>query len=199
LSSGYCLGGTIAYEMAQRLRADHHEVALVAMLDTYNFSRMEQPSLFGYLRQKVRFHFRNVVGLPLRKWPGYFANKFRVARDGELSSLWKALRNVLERNGTATRHESASIEASVQETNDRAAEVYNPKPYTGRVTLFKPRVNYDFYPDPQMGWGDLVTGGLDIIELPVNPHAMLVEPYVEILADRLREGLDEAIRSEAIA
>jgi amino acid adenylation domain-containing protein/natural product biosynthesis luciferase-like monooxygenase protein len=186
---GYCLGGTIAYEIAQRLRADGDKVAFVALLDTYNFCRMEQPSLLGYFRQKIRFHFDNVVGLPLRKWPSYFANKFRVARDGELSSLWKELRNVLGRNGTATREDSPSIEAGVQETNDRAAQVYEPKPYAGRVTLFKPRVNYDFYPDPQMGWGDLVNGELDIVELPVNPHAMLLEPYVRFLAEQLRQEI----------
>jgi hypothetical protein len=34
-------------------------------------------------------------------------------------------------------------------------------------------VNYDFFPDPKMGWGDLALGGAEIVELPVNPHAML--------------------------
>jgi len=37
-----------------------------------------------------------------------------------------------------------------------------------------------------MGWANLTAGGLEIIELPVNPGAMLVEPYVQILAERLR-------------
>ena len=32
-----------------------------------------------------------------------------------------------------------------------------------------------------MGWGDLVNGGLDVVVLPVNPHAMLVEPFVRHL------------------
>jgi amino acid adenylation domain-containing protein len=187
---GYCLGGTIAYEIAQRLRADRQEVVLVALLDTYNFARMEPPRLFGYLWQKMEFHFGNLIRLPLRNWPGYFSNKLRVARDGELASLWKALRSVLRTNGAA--HGFRSIEASVQEVNDRAAEAYQPKPYAGRVALFKPQVNYYFYPDPQMGWGDLVTGGLPIVELPVNPHAMLVEPYVQILATRLKEEMEKA-------
>ena len=44
-----------------------------------------------------------------------------------------------------------------------------------------------------MGWGDLVTGGLDIVELPVNPHAMLVEPYVGELAQALAEKLEQAV------
>lgn len=192
---GYCLGGTIAYEIAQRLRADKQEVALVALLDTYNFARMERPRLLGYLWQKLEFHFGNLIRLPLSNWPGYFSNKLRVARDGELSSLWKALRGVLRANGDDPR----SIEAGVQEVNDRAAEAYRPEPYAGRVTVFKPRVNYNFYPDPQMGWGDLVTGELDIIELPVNPHAMLVEPYVQMLSSQLREKLEKVTAAKTIS
>jgi hypothetical protein len=50
-------------------------------------------------------------------------------------------------------------------------------------------VNYSVYPDPQMGWGDLALGGLDIVDLPVNPHAMLVEPYVRQLAAALKPRL----------
>ena len=41
-----------------------------------------------------------------------------------------------------------------------------------------------------MGWGDLAQGRLDIVEMPINPHAMLVEPYVELLARELKVRLD---------
>jgi amino acid adenylation domain-containing protein len=194
---GYCLGGTIAYHMAQRLRQDGQEVALVALLDTYNLTRMEQPRVLNYLWQKIEFHCGNLVRLPLRNWPGYLSHKLRVARDGEFFSLWRAIKGVF--TGNEMENASRSVETSVQQINDRAAEAYRPEPYAGRVSVFKPRVNYDFYPDPQMGWGDLVIGQLNIVELPVNPHAMLVEPYVQILADRLREDLDEAVRSEVAA
>jgi len=78
---------------------------------------------------------------------------------------------------------------SVSEVNDIAASAYRPQPYWGPVTLFKPRVNYDFLPDPRMGWGDLVRH-LEIVELNVNPHAMLVEPYVRLLANELRRRMD---------
>ena len=41
-----------------------------------------------------------------------------------------------------------------------------------------------------MGWGKLALGGIEIVELPVNPHAMLVEPFVKHLAPELRRCLD---------
>jgi len=77
----------------------------------------------------------------------------------------------------------------VQAVNDHAADAYLPLPYAGRLTLVKPQVNYKFYPDPKLGWGDLAHGGLDILELPVNPHAMLVEPCVRQLAHELERRM----------
>ena len=62
------------------------------------------------------------------------------------------------------------------------------------MTIVTPRVNYDYYSDPQMGWKDVVGGGIETIELPVNPHAMLVEPYVRVLAERLKDAIDRAMR-----
>ena len=37
---------------------------------------------------------------------------------------------------------------TIQATNDLAATRYQPKPYPGRITLFKPHVNYTKYSDP---------------------------------------------------
>ena len=192
LVGGYCLGGTIAYEIAQRLRRDGHEVPLLALIDTYNFVRMERPVPFRFLCQKVAFHWGNMRQLPLLDWPGYFFHKTSIARAGEFSSLWRTLRTSLKTRPAAARF--PSLHESVHDVNERAAQSYEPKPYAGRVTVFKPKVNYDFYPDRQMGWGDLVTGHLEIVELPVNPHAMLAEPYVQSLADRLKEAMANASR-----
>ena len=50
-----------------------------------------------------------------------------------------------------------------------------------------------------MGWGDLVTGELDIVELPVNPHAMLVEPYVQMLSSQLKEKMEKVTSARTIS
>ena len=174
---GYCLGGTVAYEMAQRLTSQGEQVALVAMLDTYNFSRALKSSFLGFILQKLRFHLGNFMGLRPKHMMQYVREKYRVARDGEFANLFTS-RPGFEVEGAARA--TSGAEANVQAINDTAAEVYIPKPYSGTITLFKPRINYKFYPDPNMGWGDLAK--LDIIEFSFNPHAMLLDPYVEKLA-----------------
>jgi amino acid adenylation domain-containing protein len=188
LLGGYCLGGTVAYEMAQRLLAGGERVYGVVMLDTYNFSLALKASFASFLMQKLRFHWGSLVGLrPGAMWR-YLKAKKGSAADGGWAGLRTEMPGSTLEDGVA-RAESG-VEASVQEINDHAADIYDPKPYSGVLTLVKPHINYKFYPDPKMGWGDLALGGLDIVELPLNPHAMLVEPYVETLARELKARLD---------
>jgi aspartate racemase len=182
---GYCLGGLVAYEMARLLRQRGDDVSIVALLDTYNPASVRPSSRIGMLWQRAKFHCANVMSLRPREIQDYLKEKIRVARDGE---LW----NLTNLNGADRAANSGGGSGHVQRINDRAAELYRPQSYDGSVTLLKPQVNYSFYPDPRMGWGDLVKGELDIVVLPVNPHAMLVTPFVTHLVDALRERLDQA-------
>jgi thioesterase domain-containing protein len=186
---GYCLGGTVAYEMAQILTREGETAPMIAMLDTYNFSRALKVNFGTFLFEKVRFHFGNFTKLRPRDMWDYVREKMRVARDGELANLLTSAPGSSSDDGVA-RAESG-VEASVQACNDHAADNYLPTPYAGSLTLFKPQINYKFYPDPKMGWGDLALGGLDMVELPMNPHAMLVEPFVKTLAAELTGRLEK--------
>jgi len=185
---GYCLGGTVAYEMAQILSREGEEVQLLAMLDTYNFSRALKVSLRSFLLQKAKFHLANLVHLRPDRMVKYLKEKTRLALGGELANLMTSMPGSSRENGVSRA--TSGVEAEVQGINDHAAETYDPKPYPGVVSLFKPRFNYKFYPDPKMGWGDLALGGLDIVEVAVNPHSMLLEPYVQVLAAQLKERID---------
>jgi amino acid adenylation domain-containing protein len=187
---GYCLGGTVAYEMARMLRAEGEEVPLVAMLDTYNFSRALKVSFRSFLVQKFLFHAGNFVSLKPRDMMKYVREKTRLAVGGELANLKTATPSLNQSDGAARADSGAEL--SVQAINDKAVEDYVPAPYEGELALFKPRFNYKFYPDPKMGWGDLALGGLDIVEVAVNPHSMLLEPHVKVVAEQLKIRMDRS-------
>jgi glutamate-1-semialdehyde aminotransferase/thioesterase domain-containing protein/acyl carrier protein len=184
---GYCLGGTIAYEMAQILQREGEEVPLVALLDTYNFSRALKVSFSSFLLQKAKFHLANLASLRSGNMLEYLREKVRLGFGGELTNLKTSMPGSSRADGVSRA--TSGPEAKVQSINDYAAEHYEPVPYSGRLTLFKPRFNYKFYPDPNMGWGDLAIGGLDIVEVAVNPHSMLLEPCVNVLAAQLMERI----------
>jgi len=185
---GYCLGGTIAYEMAQILRREGEEAPLVAMLDTYNYSLALKVSFRSFLLQKAKFHLANMSHLRSRDMLQYLREKMRLGFGGELANLKTSMPGSSRADGVSRA--TSGPEAEVQAINDYAAEHYDPLPYLGQVTLFKPRFNYKFYPDPSMGWGDLALGGLDIVEVAVNPHSMLLEPHVKVLAAQLKERIE---------
>jgi thioesterase domain-containing protein len=185
---GYCMGGTVAYEVAQRLQEDGQDVSLLALLDTYNYDSLTQHRSLGwrlsYWRQNAVFHWMNIAQLHGRDRVSYFGEKFLAATNQGAARLHVKLSNMSRimhrQNG------ERFVQRFLEDINDRAGYEYKPRPYAGKLTLIKPRRNYSFYDDPQMGWANLPGGGLEIIELPVNPGAMLVEPYVRILAGRLR-------------
>lgn len=82
-----------------------------------------------------------------------------------------------------------------------ASRRYRPRPFPGPVTLFrlKGRPSAELYqPDPLLGWGSLAMEKFEVVDLnltlpfPGAHNAMLSEPHVGELADKLREHLRTA-------
>ena len=184
---GYCMGGLVAYEMARLLTQKGEEVALLALLDTYNLSALANGLTGGWLLQRVRFHWGNLSGLRLNQIAYYLREKLRIARDGELFTVWDRVFSA--KNRSTSQGGPAPSRRSVQLANDRAAAAFKPRPYEGKVTVIKPAVNYDIFTDSDLGWASVALGGIEVVEIPVNPHAMLVDPFVNHLASELSKRL----------
>ena len=178
---GYCMGGLVAYEMACRLRLRGLQVAFVALLDTYNPQVVTDSMLQGhrssYLKELVGFHWKNLVSLSTRNRVLYLKEKSRMAAEAAYMRVSHKLRRGLAG--------SSSLRRTLQQINDDAGNRYRPQNYPGDVVVFRPSKNYSLFSDPTLGWGACVTGKIDAVELPMNPHAMLTEPYVETLASEL--------------
>jgi len=80
----------------------------------------------------------------------------------------------------------------VDKVNDQAQADYKPRVYAGTVILFKPRRDYAGLNDPFFGWGDKALKGVDIVNIPFSPKAILTEPFVETFAQKLGEEIDKA-------
>ncbi len=71
---------------------------------------------------------------------------------------------------------------------------YRPETYDGDVTLIRAPVSEEgMYSDPKLGWGSVITGQLEIVEIPAAVHEELVED--PLLARALAEALDKSIIS----
>lgn len=67
---------------------------------------------------------------------------------------------------------------------------YQPKPYAGRVVLFRcEQISVRHYMDSTYGWGNLVEGGIEVIDLPGDHVAIFEEALVFTLAHELSARL----------
>lgn len=187
---GYCMGGAVIFEMARLLQKQGARVGLVALLDSYNLSTVKNngtdSSGSSRLRQKIRFHISNLLGLKAREVPDYLGEKIRMAI--ELSRAMLTAR-FNRRAASNTTTGEGSAEVMIQKINDQAVWEYIPKSSPVPITVFRPRTNYDFMPDLQLGWGNVASGGIDLVTLPVNPHAMLITPCAKILGEEIRKRI----------
>jgi phthiocerol/phenolphthiocerol synthesis type-I polyketide synthase E len=182
---GYCMGGTIAYEMAQQLHRYGQTIGLLALLDTYNwgllkhtlfiddfFFRMQQWWFSwqrGGLRWKELRERKGLCSFPVVALPG---RQTYVRRS---SDFWA--------------NPAAEL---VSECNLRAAFSYVPQAYPGRVLHVRPTKQYARYKRPQLSLNSLVASGVEEFFLRGYPPQILQEPLVRDLAAKLRGCIDDA-------
>ncbi len=196
---GFCMGGQVAVEIAQKLVRDGQQVNLLFLMDTHNFNGM--PPKFtlsekvGNLGEKIKFHSSNVAHLELKSQIRYVTEKSKIALRREIERLRIKIVHLFKLN--PHRDVSGPVQEFIEDINDRAFLSYAPRVYPGKITICKPKRNYSFLHDPYNGWGDIATGGLKIIDLPSDPGGIFIDPYVQTLAQRLKEKIDEAAANPA--
>ena len=80
----------------------------------------------------------------------------------------------------------------MEHLNEEAHFSYIASAYDGNTIMFKAKKNYSYLHDPMLGWGEVLTGPLEFIELPSNAGGLFMEPYVQVMAEKLKERIDEA-------
>ena len=197
---GYGMGGTIALEMAQQLKTLGEGTALLALFDTMNWPGVLPGSVWRetyHLAQRVSFYGMNFFLLDFQGKVKFFKEQFKALR--RRSYVWcGVLLGRLGKTLSESSGKSAAL-ARIWEANDRAILTYIPRAYPGKITDFRPMVQYARYSSPELKWRQLAHGGQEIISLPVYPAGMLLEPFVKHLADALSGAIDKAIQATSLA
>lgn len=193
LLGGYCLGGTIAYEVAQQLRSQGQEVTLLALFDTTDWSKIPPVNVWNtsYMAfERFLFHATNFFKLDSEGRREFLAEKVQAIRNR--IPVWQGiLQAKFSRSANNTSSESIVL-AKIWKANDRACFEYQPKPYAGKLTNFRPTRQYSIFDYPGAKWDALARGGHEIIVLPVDPAGMLNEPFVRHLASALSTSIAAA-------
>ncbi|MEG4010797.1 MULTISPECIES: amino acid adenylation domain-containing protein [unclassified Microcoleus] len=183
---GVSFGGTVAFEIARQLHAKGEKVALLGLLDTYG------PDAFKNLPQVKRGQRAMKV---LHMTPGVFLRKTQSNLAGKVESItnqiWRISSKFYQAIGRPLPIELENF--THRELNEEALRHYVAGVYSGGATIFKAVESAILFDaDTALGWGEVVTGGIEIHEIPSDHLGMLQEPHVRILAEKLQAAVDRA-------
>jgi thioesterase domain-containing protein/acyl carrier protein len=201
--SGWCVDGVVAYEVARQLRAQGQQVGLLVLFDVPNPALANQASKVRDMAaagRRLAWRLRrHLLALRQHRWreaPAYILERVpplvaRVRRKGVQLDYMIRLRL---RMPAIARNERA--------IHYRAAALYRPGPYDGRMLLLRRTLRHEGEEAADSGWDELALGGLDVQEIPGDHSDMFLEPYVAITARKLGASLWDAqgdLASEAPA
>lgn len=194
---GYSHGGRVVYEMAQQLASVGQHVAFVGVIDTWPVQEWTRGGLY-WLRW-------------LQNLPHWFQQDFR--RTGVAGNIdrvrraWGAFSRKLKLSLGKGR--GASVEPDIEDqmnvgglpesirktyqANYEAFVSYRPKPFPGKVTVFRAAAQPLTSPhSPDHCWSQLAQGGVEVVGIPGNHSSILVDPDLQVFARKLKEQLEKA-------
>jgi len=202
LLSGWCSGGIIAFEMAQQLHRVGEKIELLAMFNAPSspeYARVQFTPELAPLPERAQkrwnefkaLSFPEKLSFAKRKAIGQIAWRSTNLRNRSARMIWLRSNSVKRRIFRYYLGHKRPIPGLLRNSfflwvNARAERGYKHQPYEGEMIVFRDQANY---PDPSQGWSRFVHN-IEVCEIPVSSHdhrALLKEPAVALLADKLRE------------
>lgn len=178
---GYCMGGTVAFEVAQQLTSIGEIVQNVFLLETYNACLLDPIELeknrLNDRIQNIKFHFDNIKNLRGKDRINFIHSKAKTALKRTSARISKLKSSVFAQSNESDV--PAHISLTLRDVNDKAQAEYSPEVFKGKVVLLRPKVSFSTEPDPDFGWKDFVSGEFKVYNLEVAPRGMLTEPFVK--------------------
>ena len=182
---GYSMGGIVAYEMTQQLKAEGEQVALLALLDTYSGPRRRRVILSQYLRH----HWSRLSKLRFAEMVDYLAYRLRAralvgVRRGLLKGKWLLF------NLGNKRIPKVEGLLSVAETHAMATQAYRMRPCDCDAVLFTGELGTWDDRGMHEGWKEFILGDLEIRPIRGAHDDIVDEPHVRVLAAELSDCLE---------
>jgi thioesterase domain-containing protein len=186
LLAGFCLGGSIAFELAQQLTAKGHQVSVLALFGA------PCPTAIAP-RYRAQAAVANVAGRFLRHGS---------ALAQRMPSEWSQYlrERAAERRADRERERHDPLRLRLAETTVEAFKAYQPKAATFPVHMLLPNDQPDsLLEDRPLDWS-LFAKDFTVALGPADGdmNTMLLEPHVSLLAQLLGKKLGEAAPPPAV-
>lgn len=183
---GYSFGGIVALEIAQQLYRQGEKVGILAMIDTsvpgsekrLPFINRVFEHIDNFIQQGPAYLQRKLVGWS--EWGTY-----------QLQHKYMSLLGISEPLPEGDNH------IDIIGANHQAQSQYVIQEYPGQMTLLRTddkerEEATGMQYDPEFGWGEFITGGIDVHHIPGSHYTLLEEPNVRVLAEKLKLCLEQA-------
>jgi amino acid adenylation domain-containing protein/FkbH-like protein len=201
---GYCFGGNVALEMARQLHEQGEEVALLALLNcsppNSDYERVSwTPAWFARFGRNLLYwadYFRHWTPAQRREFFRWKKEVFKQRLAG-WSQRSSGKRLKVDAGNLVDLSSFPADQRKLWRTHIGALLDYHPRPYAGRVQLFRSPGHpmlCSFASD--YGWGTL-SKGVDISIVPGVHEKILEEPCVRSLAKELKVRLDQLSAAES--
>ena len=179
---GYSFGGLLAFEMAQQLYRQGEKVDLLGLLDTRASILREVNKSFP---EYLEIHLNKLRQLESLEKVKYCISKINTLFQKKMSYRDNIIADL-------SKIEMLSPEIlNVLDCNIQAQQDYIPQVYPGKVIIFRSE-SQSLYRDlyPELGWKNLVSGGIEWEDISGDHYEMMREPNVRVLAKKLNDWID---------
>ncbi|MGB3514351.1 MAG: AMP-binding protein [Microcoleaceae cyanobacterium] len=196
---GWSFGAYVAFEMARQLQQMGKKVNKVILLDTPPPSNQKIINFF----ELWKFFLSSSL---LYIWPyvyDYLYLKNTTDNGQKQMELWnwiewmnfKSIAHEIEKKSRLMEYRQPTLNRIIKVilANSEAIINYTSQIYTGKITLFRTNEQFGInHQDMAWGWSNLAKGGLEIHKISGHHLNILRQPYVEIVAQKLKICLEQA-------
>ncbi len=186
---GYSFGGMIAYEMACQLEEQGAEVSFLGVIDAQNPAFDPRRRNLAE-RVAVNWNDPNRQGAGSLKKAASLGNRVRSGLGFRLKSDAEGL---AARALPVSKNTGWLRQAQIRQANTQAQNQYYPPQYQGGITLFRATDGNDkFDYGEDFGWGQVVAGKIDLIDVPGNHITMFDQTHIHGISNGMREALSNS-------
>jgi aspartate racemase len=199
---GWSLGGIIAFEMAQQLRLQNEEVALLAIIDSrVPFQCLKPGERIEPLaeREKLDLDDTTVMRIVAAMFHLPLPEPAFTSWDlpSQLNYVWQQAKDIRLIPEDVTPHRFRKL-MRMHARNYVAERGYQPGIYPGKIIYFRASAGVSEpamvaaspnLPELSLGWSALTSQEIQVHIVPGNHTSMLEEPNVQTLAAYLRRYL----------
>lgn len=183
---GWSFGGIVAFEIAQQLHSLGHEVALLALIDSFNPTVLNKPKPDEAIL--ITSFARNLSRLFDKELPVSVDKLRQLELDEQLDCLLKEAK-ILQILPSEIGLQQMRQLFEVFQANSQAIHSYVPQPYSGQITLFCAEEKSIQLAEKQIqGWNSLAMAGIDIHKIP-GDHFSIVRS--QVLVKKLKACLSQ--------